>query len=63
VNRWGHGYNYFKEPGPKEKLENPPYRTGRQKLGRISFAGADAGGTPWTQAALVQAFRAVHEQL
>jgi spermidine dehydrogenase len=63
VNRWGHGYNYFKEPGPKEKLENPPYRAGRQKLGRISFAGADAGGTPWTQAALVQAWRAVHEQL
>jgi spermidine dehydrogenase len=63
VNRWGHGYNYFKEPGPKEKLESPPYRAGRRKLGRISFAGADAGGTPWTQAALVQAFRAVHEQL
>jgi spermidine dehydrogenase len=63
VNRWGHGYNYFKEPGPKETLESPPYRAGRQKLGRISFAGADAGGTPWTQAALVQAFRAVHEQL
>ncbi len=63
VNRWGHGYNYFKEPGPKETLESPPYRTGRRKLGRISFAGADAGGTPWTQAALAQAFRAVHEQL
>ncbi len=63
VNRWGHGYNYFKEPGPKEKLENPPYRMGRQKLGRISFAGADAGGTPWMQAALAQAWRAVHEQL
>jgi spermidine dehydrogenase len=63
VNRWGHGYNYFKEPGPKETLESPPYRAGRQKLGRISFAGADAGGTPWTQAALAQAWRAVHEQL
>jgi spermidine dehydrogenase len=63
VNRWGHGYNYFKEPGPPATLENPPYRTGRRKLGRISFAGADAGGTPWTQAALAQAWRAVHEQL
>ncbi len=63
VNRWGHGYNYFKAPGPKENLESPPYRAGRPKLGRISFAGADAGGTPWTQAALVQASRAVHEQL
>jgi spermidine dehydrogenase len=63
VNRWGHGYNYFKEPGPKETLESPPYRTGRRKLGRISFAGADASGTPWTQAAIAQAWRAVHEQL
>ena len=63
VNRWGHGYNYFKEPGSRETLESPPYRAGRQKLGRISFAGADAGGSPWTQAALVQAWRAVHEQL
>jgi spermidine dehydrogenase len=63
VNRWGHGYNYFKEPGPRETLENPPYKQGREKLGRISFAGADAGGTPWTQAALAQAWRAVHEQL
>jgi spermidine dehydrogenase len=63
VNRWGHGYNYFKEPGSRAELESPPYRAGRQRLGRISFAGADAGGTPWTQAALAQAWRAVHEQL
>jgi spermidine dehydrogenase len=63
VNRWGHGYNYFKEPGPRAKLEDPPYRTGRRQHGRISFCGADAAGTPWTQAALVQSWRAVHEQL
>lgn len=63
VNRWGHGYNYFHEPGPKSRLDDPPYRRGRSQLGRISFAGADAGGTPWTQAALAQAWRAVHEQL
>jgi spermidine dehydrogenase len=63
VNRWGHGYNYFKEPGGVEALRNPPFRRGRAQLGRISFAGADAGGTPWTQAALAQAWRAVHEQL
>jgi spermidine dehydrogenase len=63
VNRWGHGYNYFKEPGPKAKLEHPPYGIGRRQHGRISFCGADAAGTPWTQAALVQSWRAVHEQL
>jgi spermidine dehydrogenase len=62
VNRWGHGYNFFKAPssgGPRE----PPYRKGRERMGRISFAGADAGGTPWTQAAMAQAWRAVQEQL
>jgi spermidine dehydrogenase len=63
VNRWGHGYNYFKAPGSKSSLETPPYRAGRVQHGRISFCGADAGGTPWTQAALVQSWRAVREQL
>jgi spermidine dehydrogenase len=63
VNRWGHGYNYFKEPGPRTKLEHPPYQTGRRQHGRISFCGADAAGTPWTQAALVESWRAVHEQV
>jgi spermidine dehydrogenase len=63
VNRWGHGYNYFKAPGPKSTRESPPYRAGRAQLGRISFCGADAGGTPWTQAALVQSWRAVREQI
>lgn len=63
VNRWGHGYNYFKEPGTAERLRNPPYRRGRTRVGRISFAGADAGGSSWTQTAISQAFRAVHEQL
>jgi spermidine dehydrogenase len=63
VNRWGHGYNFFKAPGPYAKRQNPPYKKGREKLGRISFAGADAGGTPWTQMAFKQAWRAAHEQL
>jgi spermidine dehydrogenase len=63
VNRWGHGYNFFKAPSPAGRLDPPPYRKGRERLGRISFAGADAGGTPWTQAAMVEASRAVREQL
>lgn len=59
VNRWGHGYALFPFPsdGP------PPYVRGRERVGRISFAGADAGGTPWSQAALEQGWRAAHEQL
>jgi len=60
VNRWGHGYNFFK--GPKS-ADDKPYVRGRKKLGRISFAGADAGGSPWTQLALQQGRRAALEQL
>ncbi|HEX9724496.1 MAG TPA: FAD-dependent oxidoreductase, partial [Vicinamibacteria bacterium] len=59
VNRWGHGYNFF----PPQPGKTPAYELGRTRLGRISFAGADAGGTPWTQAAMEQAHRAAHEQL
>jgi hypothetical protein len=40
-----------------------PHAEGRAPFGRISFAGADAAGNPWTQAAFVQAHRAATEQL
>jgi spermidine dehydrogenase len=60
VNRWGHGYNFFH--GPK-KIEDEPFVVGRKKLGRISFAGADAGGVPWMQLALLHGRRAAMEQL
>ena len=59
VNRWGHAYNFF----PPTPGKQPPYERGRQAVGRISFAGADAGGIPWTMAALDQADRAAREQL
>ncbi|MEK7730052.1 MAG: FAD-dependent oxidoreductase [candidate division KSB1 bacterium] len=63
VNRWGHGYNFFKGPASYESKKHPPYIKGRERLGRISFAGADAGGSPWTQLALQQGMRAAKEQL
>lgn len=63
VNRWGHGYNFFKGPAPYASEKHPPYLKGRERLGRISFAGADAGGSPWTQLALQQGMRAAKEQL
>ena len=63
VNRWGHGYNFFKGPGPYAGKQQPPFVKGRARLGRISFAGADAGGSPWTQLALQQGMRAAKEQL
>ena len=59
INRWGHAYNFFApDPG-----HTSPYERGRARLGRISFAGADAGGIPWTLAAMDEAHRAAHEQL
>lgn len=63
VNRWGHGYNFFKQPASLARRSNPPWQAGRRQLGRISFAGADAGGSPWTQLALQQGMRAAREQL
>ncbi len=63
VNRWGHGYNFFKGPVSSARKSLPPYVKGRERLGRISFAGADAGGSPWTQLALQQGMRAALEQL
>lgn len=63
VNRWGHGYNFFKGPAPYANKKHPPYIKGRERLGKISFAGADAGGSPWTQLALQQGMRAAREQL
>jgi spermidine dehydrogenase len=67
VNRWGHGYVYANSYQGISKFENPardyPQVEGRASLGRISFAGADAAGNPWTQATFVQAHRAAMEQL
>jgi spermidine dehydrogenase len=59
VNRWGHGYIVFPHPD----VERPHRLRGRERTGRISFAGADAAGTPWTQGAFREAHRAAHEQL
>jgi spermidine dehydrogenase len=63
INRWGHGYNFFKKPGAYYKKGEAPYEFGRMRLGRISFAGADAGGSPWSQLAMQQGRRAALEQL
>jgi spermidine dehydrogenase len=59
INRWGHAYNFF----PSAPGVAPPYESGRHQLGRISFAGADAGGIPWTLSAMDEAHRAAQEQL
>ena len=61
VNRWAHGYNFFKSS--KELSPTQTYKFGRKKIGNISFAGADSGGEPWTQEAIAQGIRAANEQL
>lgn len=57
INRWAHGYNFFSGVSSSQS-----FLRGRAPLGRISFAGADAGGNPWMQSALEQGIRSAEEQ-
>jgi spermidine dehydrogenase len=66
VNRWPHGYAYqynslsdafWREGG------EPPCVVARQRTGRIAIANADAAAYAYTDAAIDQAHRAVHEIL
>jgi spermidine dehydrogenase len=59
VNRWAHGYTFSSLPGERKSSR----KTGHAKLGRISFAGADMAGDPWTQSAISEAHRAAMEQM
>ena len=63
VNRWPHGYAYeynsLWEPMWPEAEQ--PCVIGRQPLGRITIANSDAGAFAYTNVAIDQAYRAVHE--
>ena len=67
VNRWPHGYTY--SYNPLSDLEEWAYTTtaerpvivGRQRVGRIAIANADASASPHTDAAINEAYRAVSE--
>jgi spermidine dehydrogenase len=65
VNRWPHGY--APEYNPLWDPELPPDRQpnviGRARFGRITIANADSGGGAYTDVAIDQAYRAVHELL
>jgi spermidine dehydrogenase len=65
VNRWPHGYTYtydtLGDPDVADHLQ--PHVVGRQRFGRISIANADAGAAAFTNAAIDQAERAVHDLL
>jgi len=69
VNRWPHGYTYSYNPlfDPEEwaytSSPDRPAVVGRQAVGRITIANADAAASPHTDAAINEAYRAVSELL
>ncbi len=69
VNRWPHGYTYSYNPlfDPEEwaytTTSERPCVIGRQRIGRIAIANADAAASPHTDAAINEAYRAVNELL
>jgi len=66
VNRWPHGYAYqYNSLSDLFWLEGgePPCVIARQRFGRIAIANADAAAYAYTDAAIDQAHRAVHEIL
>ena len=65
VNRWAHGYAYEYDSlfDPAWSLDERPCVIGRKQFGRISIANSDSAASAYTNAAIDQAYRAVHEQV
>ncbi len=65
VNRWPHGYSWeytdLWDP-PAASRGAGPHVIGRQQIGRISIANADAEAFAYVNGAIDAAYRAVHEQ-
>jgi len=63
VNRWSHGYTYEYNSlyDPVWKPGEAPCEIARQRYGNIAIANADAQAFAYTDAAIDQAYRAVHE--
>ena len=67
VNRWPHGYSYSYNPLSDSHewayttSDDRPCVVGRQKVGRVAIANADASASPHTDAAINEAYRAVIE--
>ncbi|HEY6946224.1 MAG TPA: FAD/NAD(P)-binding protein [Candidatus Acidoferrum sp.] len=63
VNRWAHGYAFTPNAlfDPDWKEEEKPWVIGRKPFGRITIANSDAGANAYTDEAINQAYRAVHE--
>jgi spermidine dehydrogenase len=63
VNRWAHGYAY-EYPGLWERRWEPdekPNVVARRRYGQITIANSDAGAHAYTDGAIDQGYRAVHE--
>jgi len=65
VNRWPHGYAPEFNPlfEPELPPEQQPNVVGRARFGRIVIANSDSGRAAYTDSAIDQANRAVHELL
>lgn len=65
VNRWSHGYayGYMDLYDPAWPEGEAPHELGRQRLGRISFAGSDTHADAHLNGAVDAGWRAVQEQL
>jgi len=69
VNRWPHGYTYSYNPlfDPESwaftTTSERPCVIGRQRIGRIAIANADAAASPHTDAPINEAYRAISELL
>jgi len=63
VNRWPYGYAYTYDTlaDPDVPPEQRPHIIGRQRLGRVTIANSDAGAAAFTNQAIDEANRAVHE--
>ena len=65
INRWPHGYAYTYDTlsDPPFAPEQRPHVIGRRAFGRIAIANADSGAAAYTNEAIDQAERAVHDCL
>jgi spermidine dehydrogenase len=63
VNRWPHGYayGYLDLWDPKWEKGQAPHEIARQPFGNIVIANSDAAASAYTQAAIMEAIRAVDE--
>ena len=69
VNRWPHGYAYAHDPATDQIAFEPSlwpermryWEHGSRPFGNINIAGTDAASNAMTEAAIEEAYRAVHE--